>query len=125
MTDRTVFFISDGTGITAETFGNAILAQFAMAPRHVRLPFTDTVDKAMKEWPFEIVIPGHGPVTNRAGWQAYRDNAAKMRDQVSAMVKGGKSQDEVAAFMEKEYGWRRPNSLQQLWSVPGFMTEIK
>ena len=30
MTDRTVFFISDGTGITAETFGNAILAQFAM-----------------------------------------------------------------------------------------------
>jgi len=46
MTDRTVFFISDGTGITAETFGNAILAQFAMAPRHVRLPFIDTVDKA-------------------------------------------------------------------------------
>lgn len=43
---RTVFFISDGTGITAETFGNAILAQFEMTPRHVRLPFTDTVDKA-------------------------------------------------------------------------------
>jgi cyclase len=89
------------------------------------LEFTDTVDKAMKEWPFETVIPGHGPVTNRAGWQAYRDNAAKMRDQVSALVKGGKSQEEVAAFMEKQYGWRRPNSLQQLWSVPGFMTELK
>ena len=43
---RTVFFISDGTGITAETFGNAVLAQFEMKPRHVRLPFTDTVDKA-------------------------------------------------------------------------------
>lgn len=43
---RTVFFISDGTGITAETFGNAILAQFEMKPRHVRLPFVDTVDKA-------------------------------------------------------------------------------
>jgi [pyruvate, water dikinase]-phosphate phosphotransferase / [pyruvate, water dikinase] kinase len=46
MSDRTVFFISDGTGITAETFGNAILAQFEMQPRHVRLPFVDTVDKA-------------------------------------------------------------------------------
>jgi regulator of PEP synthase PpsR (kinase-PPPase family) len=46
MHNRTVFFISDGTGITAETFGNAILAQFEMKPRHVRLPFTDTVDKA-------------------------------------------------------------------------------
>ncbi len=46
MPNRTVFFISDGTGITAETFGNAILAQFEMKARHVRLPFTDTVDKA-------------------------------------------------------------------------------
>jgi len=46
MPHRTVFFISDGTGITAETFGNAILAQFEIKPRHVRLPFIDSVDKA-------------------------------------------------------------------------------
>lgn len=46
MHQRTIFFVSDGTGITAETFGNAILAQFELAPRRVRLPFTDTVDKA-------------------------------------------------------------------------------
>ena len=46
MPERTVFFISDGTGITAETFGNAILAQFDFAPRRVRLPFVDTPDKA-------------------------------------------------------------------------------
>ena len=46
MHTRTVFFVSDGTGITAETFGNAILAQFEFKPRHVRLPFIDSVDKA-------------------------------------------------------------------------------
>ncbi|MCZ8251786.1 MAG: kinase/pyrophosphorylase [Hylemonella sp.] len=46
MPNRTVFFISDGTGITAETFGNAILAQFEISLHHVRLPFIDTVDKA-------------------------------------------------------------------------------
>lgn len=46
MPHLTVFFISDGTGITAETFGNAILAQFEINPRHVRLPFVDSVDKA-------------------------------------------------------------------------------
>jgi hypothetical protein len=46
MPNPTVFFVSDGTGITAETFGNAILAQFEVKPRHVRLPFIDTVDKA-------------------------------------------------------------------------------
>ncbi|HEY6134040.1 MAG TPA: pyruvate, water dikinase regulatory protein [Rubrivivax sp.] len=46
MPNRTVFFVSDGTGITAETFGNSILAQFPLKPRHVRRPFIDTVDKA-------------------------------------------------------------------------------
>jgi [pyruvate, water dikinase]-phosphate phosphotransferase / [pyruvate, water dikinase] kinase len=46
MPERTVFFVSDGTGITAETFGNSILAQFAAKPRHVKRPFIDTTDKA-------------------------------------------------------------------------------
>ena len=43
---HTVFFVSDGTGITAETFGNSILSQFAIKPRHLRRPFIDTPDKA-------------------------------------------------------------------------------
>jgi regulator of PEP synthase PpsR (kinase-PPPase family) len=46
MPNRSVFFVSDGTGITAETFGNSILAQFAGRQRHLRRPFVDTVDKA-------------------------------------------------------------------------------
>jgi [pyruvate, water dikinase]-phosphate phosphotransferase / [pyruvate, water dikinase] kinase len=46
MTARTVYFVSDGTGITAETFGNSILAQFSMKARHVRRPFIDTPEKA-------------------------------------------------------------------------------
>ncbi|MDH5339590.1 MAG: kinase/pyrophosphorylase [Rubrivivax sp.] len=46
MPQRTVFYVSDGTGITAETFGNSILAQFPCQPRHVRRPFIDSVDKA-------------------------------------------------------------------------------
>ncbi len=48
MPDRSVFFVSDGTGITAETFGNSILAQFAAKSRHVRRPFIDTIEKATK-----------------------------------------------------------------------------
>jgi regulator of PEP synthase PpsR (kinase-PPPase family) len=46
MPNRTVFFVSDSTGITAETFGNSILNQFTAKPRHVRRPFIDTADKA-------------------------------------------------------------------------------
>lgn len=44
--DRTVFFVSDGTGITAETFGHAVLTQFELRFKQIRLPFIDTLDKA-------------------------------------------------------------------------------
>jgi hypothetical protein len=47
MPEKTVFFISDGTGITAETFGNSILAQFPTQHRHVRRPFIDSAEKAL------------------------------------------------------------------------------
>jgi [pyruvate, water dikinase]-phosphate phosphotransferase / [pyruvate, water dikinase] kinase len=48
MPERSVFFVSDGTGITAETFGNSILAQFPTKARHVRRPFIDSVEKALQ-----------------------------------------------------------------------------
>jgi [pyruvate, water dikinase]-phosphate phosphotransferase / [pyruvate, water dikinase] kinase len=41
-----VFIVSDGTGVTAETFANSILSQFDKRFRLVRMPFVDTVDKA-------------------------------------------------------------------------------
>lgn len=45
---RTAFFISDGTGITAETLGHSLLTQFpALKVRQVRIPFVDDLDKAI------------------------------------------------------------------------------
>lgn len=47
MKTRTVIFVSDGTGITAETLGNGLLSQFeGIDFHHVRLPFVDTHEKA-------------------------------------------------------------------------------
>jgi regulator of PEP synthase PpsR (kinase-PPPase family) len=44
---RTVFFVSDGTAITAETFGHSLLTQFGEVQfKEIRLPFVDTIDKA-------------------------------------------------------------------------------
>jgi regulator of PEP synthase PpsR (kinase-PPPase family) len=44
---RTVFFVSDQTGITAETMGHSLLTQFdRMEFRPVTLPFITSVDKA-------------------------------------------------------------------------------
>jgi [pyruvate, water dikinase]-phosphate phosphotransferase / [pyruvate, water dikinase] kinase len=47
MKQRTVFFVSDQTGITAETLGRSLLTQFdGLKFRHVTLPFIATGDKA-------------------------------------------------------------------------------
>ena len=45
--ERTVFIISDGTGITAETFSHSVLSQFESVKFiQVRIPFVDTLEKA-------------------------------------------------------------------------------
>ena len=47
MNRRTVFFVSDQTGVTAETMGHSLLTQFeGLEFRQVTLPFISTVDKA-------------------------------------------------------------------------------
>ena len=43
---RIVFIVSDGTGITAENFSQSILAQFELTFKLIRIPFTDSVEKA-------------------------------------------------------------------------------
>jgi regulator of PEP synthase PpsR (kinase-PPPase family) len=47
MSERTVFFLSDQTGVTAETLGHSLLTQFdGQRFRQVTLPFIDSDDKA-------------------------------------------------------------------------------
>ena len=44
---RPVFYVSDGTGITTETIGHSVLAQFEGIEYHAhRIPFVDSVEKA-------------------------------------------------------------------------------
>src|SRR5260370_11732405 len=46
---RTVFFVSDQTGITAETMGHSLMTQFdGIEFRQVTVPFISTVDKAIE-----------------------------------------------------------------------------
>lgn len=47
MQRRTIFFVSDQTGVTAETMGHSLLTQFdGVAFRQVTLPFISTAEKA-------------------------------------------------------------------------------
>jgi glyoxylase-like metal-dependent hydrolase (beta-lactamase superfamily II) len=89
--------------------------------------WSKTVDAAMAAVDFDKVIPGHGTVTNRAGLQTYRDNVVKMRTEIAGLIRQGKSQEEVRTHLAKLYpaSYTDPNSLNNQWSLPGFMTELK
>ncbi len=43
---RTAFYLSDGTAITSEVFGHALLSQFPTKFEHVTIPFIETAQKA-------------------------------------------------------------------------------
>ena len=88
------------------------------------LEYPKTIDKVLAAYDFDTVIPGHGPVTTRQGLETYRDNVVKLIARAQAFVRQGKSQAELARFMQTEYRWA-PTSLPQQWSVPGMMKELK
>ena len=82
-----------------------------------------TLDAAMKV-DFDTVIPGHGPVTNKAGLMTYRNNIEKLRDRAAGLIREGKSQEDVGKVMIAEFGWS-PTGMQMQWSLPGMMAELK
>src|SRR5882724_11950980 len=85
--------------------------------------WTKTLDEAMK-LDFDTVIPGHGPVTDKAGLLAYRNNVEKLRTRVSGLIRQGKSQEDVGKVLTEEYKWA-PDSVYMQWSLPGLMGELK
>jgi cyclase len=83
-----------------------------------------TLDAVLNAYDFETVIPGHGPITNKAGLRTYRDNVEKLRVRATELVRQGVNREQLAMAMQKEFGWQ-PNGLQMQWSIPGMLTELK
>jgi glyoxylase-like metal-dependent hydrolase (beta-lactamase superfamily II) len=88
------------------------------------LELAKTYDKIFATYDFDIVIPGHGDTTNRAGLTAFRDAFVKLTGRAQTFIRQGKSQQELSKFMEAEYGWAA-DSTRQVQNVPGMMKELK
>jgi glyoxylase-like metal-dependent hydrolase (beta-lactamase superfamily II) len=89
--------------------------------------WSKTMDAATNAFDFDTVIPGHGAVTNKAGLQTYRDSVAKLRTEVSGLIRERKSRDEIGKVLAARYpaAYGTQNSLYVQWSLPGFMSELK
>lgn len=68
------------------------------------------------------IVPGHGPVSNRAGALAFRDLILTMRDRMAPLVAEGKTLDEVrAAHLTADYDARVADSKR---TTDRFITQL-
>ena len=82
---RTVYIVSDSTGITAETFSQSVLSQFEEVQfKPVRLPYVDTLEKPPR-WPSASTAapwkPGSRPLCSapssiRISWPVFARRTA-------------------------------------------------
>ncbi len=86
------------------------------------LEWTKTLDGVLK-LDFDIAIPGHGPISDRAGIVKFRDNFQAMRDRIQGMVHSGESKDAISKVLVNDYHWAAGGlAIQQ---VDAMIAELK
>ena len=68
------------------------------------LEWTKTLDEVLKV-DFDIAIPGHGPMSGRAGILKFRNEFQAMRDRIQGMVHASASKDEISKVLVNDYRW--------------------
>jgi glyoxylase-like metal-dependent hydrolase (beta-lactamase superfamily II) len=80
-------------------------------------------DEALK-LDFDTVVPGHGPVTTRAKFAEWRKDVESIKNRVAAMIREGKTKDDMAKALVAEFGWE-PGGRAITNSLDGMIAEIK
>ena len=81
-----------------------------------------TADAVLK-LDFDSVVPGHGPVTNRAGFVRWRSDIDAITNRMRTLVREGKSKDDIAKVMVSEFGWE-PGGRTITASLEAMMAEV-
>ncbi len=83
---------------------------------------TKTLDEVLK-LDFDVVVPGHGPVAKRAEVMAWRADIERLRTRIGAMVREGKSKEEIQKMILSEFRWDpMGNPLRQ---IDKLMADVK
>jgi glyoxylase-like metal-dependent hydrolase (beta-lactamase superfamily II) len=86
------------------------------------LEWNRNVDEMLK-LDFDTIIPGHGPLSDRAGLLKWRADFETMRNRIGGMVRQGKSKDDISQTLIKDFGW--PAGGLAIQQVDAFISEMK
>ncbi len=83
--------------------------------------WTHVIDETGK-LDFDTIIPGHGPVSDRAGLARWRGEVVKLRDRIQGMVHRGESKEAISKVLLEEFKW--PAGGLAIGQVDAFIAEM-
>jgi cyclase len=86
------------------------------------IEWTQALDEVLK-LDFDTIIPGHGPLSDRAGLLKWRADFETMRNRIRGMVHDGKTKEEVSRTLIQDFGW--PAGGLAIQQVDAFISEMK
>ena len=86
------------------------------------IEWTHVLDETAK-LDFDTVIPGHGPLGDRAGLAKWRADFVTMRDRVGSMVRKGENKEAISRVLLDEFKW--PNGGLAIGQVDAFIAEMR
>jgi glyoxylase-like metal-dependent hydrolase (beta-lactamase superfamily II) len=86
------------------------------------IEWTRVLDETAK-LDFDTIIPGHGPISDRAGLAKWRADFVTMRDRIGSMARKGESKEAISRVLLDEFKW--PAGGLAIGQVDAFITEMK
>jgi hypothetical protein len=71
---------------------------------------------------FDVVIPGHSGVTDRAHLEGYLKETGRLQDMVRMMNRAKRSRDDIQAMLKTEFGW---SDFMMNFGLDGIITEMQ
>ena len=71
---------------------------------------------------FDFLVGGHGPVLTKQQFLDHRAKVGRIRERARALVKEGKTQEEIAQMLRKELNW---GDGPAAGNIPGMMAEFR
>jgi glyoxylase-like metal-dependent hydrolase (beta-lactamase superfamily II) len=69
------------------------------------IEWSKTLESTLK-LDFDLVIPGHGPVSTKADLVKFKSDLETMRGRLTGLITQGSTKAQLAKILEDDYGWR-------------------
>ena len=104
--DVVVYFPEHSVLATGDmfTFGDDVPQLIDYAGGGSARDWTRTLDQVLM-LDFDTVVPGHGPVTDKAALRNFRDQTIQIRRMTREMIAAGNNRDEIAQMLINEFHW--------------------